>query len=69
MSDIEEYFIKISVVSVSKIKKNTKYACFQRDKQIKTEVLYIFSLLIIFRHARQTVCRHIRSSGYIYLGN
>lgn len=45
------------------------YTCFQCDKQIKTQVLYIFSLPIIFRHARQTVRRHIRSSGYIYLGN
>lgn len=62
------YIYKIFINSV-KTYKNTKYACFQCDKQIKTEVLYIFSLPIILRHARQIVCRHIRSFGYIYFGN
>lgn len=62
------YISRISAISV-KTYKNTKYAYFQCDKQIKTEVLYIFSLPTILRHARQTVSRYLRSSGYIYLGN
>ena len=43
--------------------------CLQCNEQVKTEVLYIFSLPALFCFVGKIVSWHFRPPGYIYFGN